>query len=64
MFNNKLKDARDKFDCFIPFTDNNGPITRFNMNRWSKEKLKNNFYNGSEMSDNKLDQYINRALNF
>jgi len=36
---------RDELDIFIPFTDNKGPVTRFNLNRWNAEKFKSNFYN-------------------
>lgn len=36
---------RDELDIFIPFTDNKGPVTRFNLNRWNTEKFKSNFYN-------------------
>jgi len=35
---------RDELDIFIPFTDNKGPVTRFNLNRWNIEKFKSNFH--------------------
>jgi len=44
VFNNKLKDMREDLDIFIPFTDNKGPVTRFNLNRWNTDKFKSNFY--------------------
>lgn len=43
VFNNKLKEARGDQDMYIPSTDGKGPITRLNIQRWTKEKLRINF---------------------
>lgn len=44
VFNNKIEEMRNHYDIFIPFTDNKGPVTRFNLNRFTIQKIKSHFY--------------------
>lgn len=60
VFNNKIDEMRQRLDIFIPFTDNKGPVTRFNLNRFTLQKYKSNFYT-NKVKPNKIS---NVQLNY
>jgi len=61
VLNAKIEYKRYELNYFIPFTDGNGPINRYNLRRWKYNKVRNTFgYNEPDI--NKINKYINELL--
>jgi len=63
VLNMKIDQARKRYDCFVPYTDGKGPITRLNLRRLKPARVVRQF--GESTPDaGKVNKYINDLCKF